>query len=120
MVVFFYGEIGIEAELSRHISHAAADDLGLSNHVEAVDRGRALVWQKQCGQDAEQGRLARPVRPDEGAERALRNGEREMVQGADLSVAFGKPCHFDGVHSFSSPYRPIFKSPSLCTKTLMA
>jgi hypothetical protein len=53
-------------------------------HGAAVDEHRPLVWRLKAGQDAEQGRLAAPVRPEKAEELARSDAERQSIQDRDL------------------------------------
>ncbi len=64
----------------------------------AVERHLARIGLDQPGQDGEQGRLARPVRPDQGDEPAALQVEGDVVDdraavAPDADVGGGEPAH---------------------------
>ena len=57
----------------------AADEL--THHAEAAAvRDAALLWGEIAGDQAQQGRLARPVRADKGRRGAVADPERDVVE----------------------------------------
>jgi hypothetical protein len=89
-----------------------ADDAARSRrvgaHVDARNRGGALVGGRQGGENLDGGGLAGAVRTDEGVDRAGLDGEVETVQGPDAGVLpwrgirLDEAVGLDGVHGDDS------------------
>ena len=118
--VLSHREILIERKATGHIAHAAADVFHLPHRVETIHRSRSLVGQHQRAEDTEQGGLARTVGTNQPEHLSFADGERHIAESLHAAVPLAEAAYFNGIHSFTSPYIPIFIYPSLLTAILTA
>ena len=138
--IFGHGEVAIEGERARHVADGAAQAAIGAHHVLPVHDRRAAGGQEEGGEDAEEGRLARAVRPDEAEHFSLLDVDVDAAEGVDAAVVvgFGELSDGDEGHDFffvlqrsgycctaggakrTSPYMPRLMRPSLRTRTLTA
>lgn len=120
--VLFDAHVLVQREPSRHVTDPPPDLFVVGRHVESVDRRPAAVGQQQRRQDAEQRRLAGPVRADNPEDLAALRIEAHSAQRFDAPVAFREVAYgYCGSHyseNLTSAYMPIFSRPSLWTAIL--
>ena len=92
------GEVLIDGrELPREADHGAQPHR-VPHDIEACHGGRALVRLEEGGEDADGGRLARPIRPEQPEDRALLHGHvhpltartfpKDLVRPSVVMIAF--------------------------------
>ena len=69
---------------------------GLRRDVEAADGGAAGGGRQQAAQDADGGRLPRPVGPQKAEDLAARDVERNIVDRHEIAEAFDQILDADG------------------------
>ena len=69
-----------ERRLDRYAVDVAAHIIGLRHHVVAKYRRRPRVWRHQGGKDADQRRLAAPVRPQDARDSTTVDAHRHLVE----------------------------------------
>ena len=77
--IFLHGQVLIEREPTRHISHTPTNIPHLANGVKAIYRCRSLIWQQQRAKDTEHRGLSCTIRSYQPKHFALVYGERNIV-----------------------------------------
>lgn len=100
--IFGHGEVAIEGERARHVADGAAQAAVGAHHVLPVHDRRAAGGQEEGGEDAEEGRLARAVRPHEAEHFSLLDVDVDAAEGVDAAVVvgFGELSDGDEGHDF--------------------
>ena len=125
--VFFYCEVLIQREASRHVPYALPYRTEVGPYICIQYPDTSLVWQQQGGQDAEQGTFPGSVRTDEAEQFSLLYAEGYISQGLHLSVTFAYMTDFYevfhvtlGFQNLTFPYMPSLMCPSFSTAILTA
>lgn len=91
-------QILVEREFLRHVADLALDLEALGQKIVAEHLAFALVRRQKPAHDADRGRLARAVRPQEPNNLALGDVHRDMVDDGLGAEALDEIADFDGVH----------------------
>src|SRR5262249_54855664 len=92
------GRVDVDARLLRHVTDRAPDGIRVAGDVVAGDARCAAVGPSERGEDADGGRLAGAVRPEQPEDLALAHGEGDAAQSLHSSVALAQPVDDDRVH----------------------
>jgi len=92
------GRLAVDPRLLRYIAECAPGPVRVPDHVLSGDRGAARVGFRQRREDADGGRLPRPVRAEEREDFALAHGEGDSVERLDLAVSLAEVVRDDRVH----------------------
>jgi len=94
--VFFHRQVVIERKLLRHVTDAAFDFLGLPAHVKTADDSTAGGRHQKSAQDADRGRLARPIGPQKSEDFAALYIQRDVIDGGKIAETLHQFLHADG------------------------
>ena len=118
--VLLDSEILIERELAWHIPYPTTYLTHLLHHIVAIYRRRTSIRQQQRTEDAKHRRLAGSIGAYQSEDLTLADRKRHIAERQHLAVRFTDVLYLYCVHSFSSPYIPIFTKPSFLIATLTA
>ena len=94
--IFGNGEIGIEAEILRHVADIFADGFGVGANVDALDGGVAGRKRKQTGEHFDDGGFAAAVGAEKAEDFAFFDAEADVVHGGEVAEAADQMVGGDG------------------------
>ena len=80
----------VEARRLKDDAEPAAQGAGIAQEVEPENAGRAARRPNEGGENAEEGRLAAAVRPEQAEDFARRDAERDVVEREAVAIAMGE------------------------------
>ena len=87
--VFFYRQVLIEGEASRHIAYATTDFFIILRYIQIAHRSISTIGKQQGGEDTEKRSLPRPVRPDNAEQLSRSNRQGNTLQRLHRPIFLG-------------------------------
>ena len=87
--VFFYRQVLIEGEASRHIAYATTNFFIILRYIQTAHRSISTIGKQQGGEDTEKRSLPRPVRPDNAEQLSGRNRQGNTLQRLHRPIFLG-------------------------------
>ena len=89
--IFFNTEVGVQAEILRHVADSLAHPFRIRAHVQSFDAGLASAQRKQTGQHFDHCGFAAAVGPEKTKNFSARDREADVVYGGKVSEFSHQP-----------------------------